>query len=135
MKRKWAKFVDWFIIKPKTVGFAVFTLLFSTTIFVGEIRQNILRESEEKGMNIILKDIHQNIEETLRKSYMSSFELGLTINDKGIPENFEAVSKEILNSYPLISSVQLAPNGIIKYIYPLKGNEKALNLNLCMTTY
>ena len=130
MKKKWAKFADWFIIKPKIVGFAVFTLLFSATIFVSQIRQNILRENEEKEMNVILKDIHQNIEETLRKSYMSSFELALIINDKGIPENFEAVSKEILKSYPLISSVQLAPNGIIKYIYPLKGNEKALNLNL-----
>lgn len=130
MKKKWAKFVDWFIIKPKIVGFVVFVLLFIATVYVSEIRQNILRESEENKMNVILKDIHQNIEKSLRESYMSSFELGLTINDKGIPENFEAVSKEILDNYPLINTVQLAPNGIIKYIYPLKGNEKALNLNL-----
>nr|WP_315191549.1 PAS domain S-box protein [uncultured Flavobacterium sp.] len=130
MKKKWAKFVDWFIIRPRTVGFVVFILLFLTTVYVSDIRQNILLESEENKMNVILKDIHQNIEKSLRETYMSSFELALTINDKGIPENFEAVSKEILDNYPLINTVQLAPNGIIKYIYPLKGNEKALHLNL-----
>lgn len=130
MKKKWAKLVDWFIIKPKIVGFVVFVLLFVATVYASVIRQNILRENEENKMNVILKDIHQNIEESLRESYMSSFELALTINDKGIPENFESVSKEILGKYPLINTVQLAPNGIIKYIYPLKGNEKALNLNL-----
>ena len=96
MKKKWAKLVDWFIIKPKIVGFVVFVLLFVATVYASVIRQNILRENEENKMNVILKDIHQNIEESLRESYMSSFELALTINDKGIPENFESVSKEIL---------------------------------------
>lgn len=130
MKKKWAKFVDWFIIKPKTSGFIIFTLLFSATVYVSVIRQNILEEDEENKMNVILKNIHQNIEESLRKSYLSSLELALTINDNGIPENFETVGKEILDSDTIINSVQLAPNGIIKYIYPLKGNEKALNLDL-----
>lgn len=128
--KKWAKFVDWFIIKPKAIGFVIFALLFVATVYVSEIRQNILRENEENKMNVILKDIHQNIEKSLRETYVSTFSLALIINDKGIPEDFDAISTELLNSNPLVSSIQLAPGGIVKYINPLKGNEATLNVDL-----
>jgi sensor domain CHASE-containing protein len=32
--------------------------------------------------------------------------------------------------YPGVMSLQLAPNGVVRQIYPLKGNEKALGHNL-----
>ena len=130
MKEKWAIFVKWFSNRPAILGLLIFLLCICLTIFASLTRQRVLKESEENKMNVVLKDIHQNFEKSLRDSYLSTFELGLLINDKGLPENFEKTSKEIIDENPIINSVQLAPNGIIKYIYPLNGNEKALNLNL-----
>ena len=130
MRDKWKTFIKWFSNRPTILGLLIFVLCLSGTFYVSMIRQSVLKENEENKMNIILKDIHQNIEKSLRESYLSTFELGLTINDEGVPEHFETISKEIIADNPLINSVQLAPNGVIKYIYPLKGNEKALDLNL-----
>ena len=130
MREKWKTFIKWFSNRPTILGLLIFVLCLSGTFYVSMIRQSVLKENEENKMNIILKDIHQNIEKSLRESYLSTFELGLTINDKGVPEHFETISKEIIAENPLINSVQLSPEGIIKYIYPLEGNEKALDLNL-----
>jgi signal transduction histidine kinase/sensor domain CHASE-containing protein len=42
---------------------------------------------------------------------------------------FMSISGELMRSSNLIQNVALAPNNIIRYIYPLKGNEKALGLD------
>ena len=81
-------------------------------------------------MNIILKDIHQNIDQSLKTCYISNITLALCINDNGIPQNFDSISHKLLNSNSIVSNLQLIPNGVIKYIYPLKGNEMILNLNI-----
>lgn len=135
MKEKWVTFIKWFSNRPTILGLLIFLLCICGTLFVSITRQRVLAESEENKMNVVLKDIHQNFEKSLRDSYMSTFELGLIINDKGVPENFEPISKEIIDENPIINSVQLAPEGIIKYIYPLEGNEKALSLNLLKSSY
>ncbi len=129
-KKKWSKFINWFIARPRILGFLIFAILSIATIYAAIIRQNVLKENAKDKMDLVLKDIHQNIENSLQKSNASAYSLALTINDSGIPENFEETSKEILKNNPLISSLGLAPQGIIKYIYPLKENKKALNLNL-----
>ena len=135
MREKWKTFIKWFSNRPTILGLLIFLLCICGTIFVSITRQRVLAESEENKMNVVLKDIHQNIEKSLRESYLSTFELGLTINDEGVPEHFETISKEIIDENPIINSVQLAPEGIIKYIYPLEGNEKALSLNLLKSSY
>lgn len=127
---KWSNFVDWFVIRPKTSGFLIFLVFSIGVVFLNTLRYQILKDSEQNEMNIILKNIHQNIEESLRTSYGTTISLALCIDDKGIPQNFEEISRKLLESNPVVSAVELVPNGSIKYIYPLRGNEAALNLNI-----
>lgn len=84
-------------------------------------------------MNNILHVVRQNIDQSLKNCYTTTLTLALTINDKGIPENFEEVSEKLMETNTNINGVQLVPNGIIKYVYPVKNNEAALNLNLLTT--
>lgn len=129
-ENKWSNFVDWFVIRPKTSGFLIFLVFSIGVVFLNTLRYQILKDSEQNEMNIILKNIHQNIEESLRTSYGTTVSLALCIDDNGIPQNFEEISRKLLESNPVVSAVELVPNGAIKYIYPLKGNEAALNLNI-----
>lgn len=129
------KFINWFIEKPKTTGFLAFLLLcFITTLTVIQQYQLIIKE-EQREMNTILNTIHQNIEQTIKNSYATTLTLALTINDKGVPENFEHIGKKLLEANIGINAVQLVPDGIIKYVYPLKENQSALNLNLLTSPY
>ena len=46
--------------------------------------------------------------------------------NRGFFDGFDLYADEVLRSVGGISNLQLAPDGIIKYIYPLRGNEKAI---------
>jgi PAS domain-containing protein len=127
-------FIYWFLSKPKSVGTFLFLIMSAVvTIFIFSQYQ-IVKEKEHLEMKNILNAVNNNIENSLKNSYTTVLSLALTINDNGIPENFDYYGSQLLKSNPNISALQLAPNGIIKYIYPLKGHEKALNLNLLKTS-
>ena len=128
--KKYPDFILWFLNRPKTTGFIAF--LFSSFIagFIVVQQYQLVMEDEQQEMSNILKIVNQNLEQSLKNCYTTTLTLALTINDKGIPENFDDVGKKLLETNNIISTVQLVPQGIIKYIYPLKNNEAALNLNI-----
>jgi PAS domain S-box-containing protein len=129
-EKKHPKFIRWFLVRPKTTGFITFLFLSYVAGFIAWQQYKLIKEGEQREMNNILHVVHQNIEQSLKNCYTSTLTLALTINDKGLPENFDYVGKKLIETNANISTVQLVPNGIIKYIYPLKGNEAALNLNV-----
>jgi len=130
---KWLKSIRWFLVNPKTTGFLFFLILSIGVTFSIFQRIEIIKENERREMHSTLENLHQNIEQCLKSCYTTTLTLALTINDKGIPENFDFISSQLIASNQSISAVQLVPKGVIKYIYPLKGNESALNLNLFNT--
>lgn len=132
-KTNWTSFINWFAIRPKTTGVLLFLVLSIGIIFVSFLRNHIQREEERNEMNTILNEVHQNIEQSLKNCYTTTVSLALTLDNDGVPQNFDAISKQLLKSNPIVSVVQLVPNGVIKYIYPIKGNEAAMNLNILST--
>ncbi|RDI55031.1 PAS domain S-box protein [Flavobacterium glaciei] len=112
-----------------------FLFLSYVVTFIVAQQYKIIKENEQREMVNILNVVHQNIEQALKNCYTTTLSLALTINDKGIPKNYEFVSEKLIESNPNISAVQLVPNGIIKYVYPYKGNEAAINLNILTTPH
>lgn len=129
------KFLNWFLSKPKTTGFITFLFLSYIAGFIVLQQYERIEEDEHREMHNILQIVNQNLEQSLKNCYTTTLTLALTINDKGVPENFAYVSEKLMESNPSISAVQLVPNGIIKYIYPLKGNEAAVDLNILTSPY
>lgn len=69
----------------------------------------------------------RHIDKTISAAYI----LGSIVKqNKGSTTSFNAYAHDIYKSIGHIDNIQLAPNGIIKNIYPLEGHEKALNHNL-----
>ncbi|MFV8369886.1 PAS domain S-box protein [Flavobacterium sp. LB2R40] len=132
-QKKNTKFIKWFLDRPKTTGLLTFLFLSYIAGFIVSQQYKLIKEDEQREMNSILNVVNQNIEQSLKNCYTTTLTLALTINDKGIPENFDYVSQKLIESNTNISAVQLVPQGIIKYIYPLAGNEAALNLNILTT--
>ncbi|MFV8373330.1 PAS domain S-box protein [Flavobacterium sp. LB2P74] len=122
--------MNWFLSRPKITGFITFLFLSYIAGFIVSQQYRLIKEDEQREMNNILRIVNQNLEQSLRNCYTTTLTLALTINDQGVPENFDYVGKKLIESNNSISAVQLVPNGVIKYIYPLKGNEAALNLNI-----
>lgn len=135
LEKKWPKFISWFLSKPKTTGLFIFICLSFIIGYIVYQQYRIIKEDERREMNNTLQIVHQNIEQSLKNCYTTTLTLALTINDKGIPENFDYVGKKLMDSNTSISAVQLVPKGVIKYTYPMKGNEAAMNLNILTSPY
>jgi PAS domain S-box-containing protein len=116
--------------RPKAMGIFVFLILTMIILFVANQRYRLVMEDRRLEMSRILASVKQNVDQSLKNSYTAALTLGLTINGDGVPKNFDTVAAQLINSNRTLFAVELVPDGIIKYIYPLKGNEKALNLNV-----
>ena len=132
-EKTYNKYIEWFLIRPKTTGILTFLFLSFVVCFTVSQQYKLIKEDEQREMNNMLHVVRQNIEQTLKRCYTTTLTLALTINNEGIPENFEEVSKKLMQSNDNINGVQLVPDGIIKYVYPVMSNEAALNLNLLAT--
>ena len=70
------------------------------------------------------------LERQLDRSLSSTFALASILRQSGRIDNFDALAAEMIRSYGGISSLQLAPNGVVTQIYPLAGNEAAVGHDL-----
>lgn len=130
IEKKITSLSSWFVSRPKTSGILVFILVLFVLNLTLFFRYQIVKKNRQFEMENLLTIVHQNIEQTLKNSYATTTGLALTIDDNGIPKNFEEVGKQLLSYNTSIDAVQLVPNGIIKYTYPSKGNEAATDFNI-----
>lgn len=121
---------NWFLSKPRLTGFLFFLFLLTFVSLIVYQRYELYRETKKQEVAGILNEVEQNIEQSLKNYYTVSLTLALTIDNNGVPKNFEAVAEKLIKTNPHLQAVQLVPNGVIKYVYPLKGNEQVLNLDL-----
>ncbi|POY40858.1 hypothetical protein C3L50_05015 [Flavobacterium alvei] len=129
-KKKWPNFISWFLERPKKTGYILSLILNVLVILICFQRYHMLKEDQEREMKAVSDKIYENIEQSLKNCQATLVLLAFTINDNGIPQNFDRVSKQLIKTNPIISVLQVDPDGIIKYIHPMQGNEKALNINI-----
>ncbi|RLA36957.1 MAG: hypothetical protein DRR03_03205 [Gammaproteobacteria bacterium] len=70
------------------------------------------------------------LREQLVRSVSSVQALGSIIRQFGHVPDFPALAEDMIASYGGITNLQLAPDGVIRTIHPLSGNERALGLDL-----
>jgi PAS domain S-box-containing protein len=130
IKRKWIALSKWFSTRPYITGIFVFVLLLILVGFVLNLRYKMLEENRRREMSNIINVVHQNFEQVLKNSYTTTITLAMSINDQGIPNDFYKIAPQLIKSNDCIDAVQMVPGGIIKYIYPIKGNEAALGFDI-----
>lgn len=116
--------------KPKITGAVISLLLITLILYIANQRYQMVKDDQRLEMNRILNTVRYNVDQSLKNSYTAALTLGLTINGDGVSKNFDVVAAQLINSNPNLQAVELVPDGVIKYIYPLKGNEAALNVNI-----
>ena len=49
----------------------------------------------------------------------------IIVDNNGTIQNFDKIARQLYKDDPSLRSIQLAPGGIVSYVYPLEGNEDA----------
>ncbi len=125
--------INWFVLNPKLTASFFFIILIGIICLIGLQRYATIKESREREAIAMLESVEIRLGQLLKGSQNITLTLALTVDKQGNPQNFEQIAAEIYRGNPYLQGVQLAPNGIIKYMYPLKGNERAIGLNVLKT--
>ncbi len=124
------KVSSWFSARPILAGVIFFFILFTLNALIVIQRYQLFKDNKKQEISNILDGVEKNINQSIKNSYNVALTLGLTVNNDGIPIGFESIAEKLIKSNPEFQAVQLVPNGVIKYLYPIKGNEGALNVDL-----
>lgn len=126
--------INWFTLNPKFSTTLFFIVLFSILTLVIHQRYRIIEENRRSEINAKLESVEMRLGQLLNNTQNIVLTIALTLDQNGVPHNFTHVAKEILVANPIVKSLQLLTQGKITYVYPLKGNESALGLDLFNTT-
>jgi len=88
-------------------------------------------EARRTETQMIAQGYAQRIQERLQTALVSTHVLGAMVKQsRGRIAHFDDDAAELLTLFPSVSALQLAPDGVIREIYPLAGNEAALGHDL-----
>jgi diguanylate cyclase (GGDEF)-like protein len=121
----------------KHFRFIVCCIVFVVISIAGGYGAFLYEDIWEKEQQLHLNDITNAqasaIERRLARSLSSTFMLSHQVRyAQGDVSSFNDFAAEIIRAVGGVSNLQLAPNGIIQNIYPLKGSEKAIGHNLLL---
>ncbi len=109
--------------KPEVKGFLVGLAVIILGFLIAFFRYQGLRQMERNDLIKVIATIEQNIERTIHESYNAALSLALTVGADGQVKDFDSVAARISENNESIDLLELLPNGIIEYVYPLQGNE------------
>ena len=116
------------ILPPLILALLVLALFWLLAILVESQINERLRESQL----IMLSELRSEIEGELNSSVNLTAGLVAYISVHGDidQDSFEAIAARLMAERSLVRHITLAPNNVIRYIYPLAGNESALGADL-----
>jgi len=118
-------------IRPRTLGAVVFFVAaLIATFFVVE-SQRARRLHERLLVSGLVTNRAHHLQGYISQALSASYALAALVEVGGgdVP-NFDRVAAQLLPHYPGASEFALAPNGVIRQVVPLAGNEKALGLDV-----
>jgi sensor domain CHASE-containing protein len=71
--------------------------------------------------------VSHRLQEAMSPAYILA---SLVQQERGRLADFETSAAELLALFPMVSSVQIAPNGVIEKVFPLPGNEVVVGSDL-----
>lgn len=115
---------------PAVSGLIVGVLIISIGSVIASLRYQVLIQHQERETLEVLELIEQNIERTIQESYSAALTLALTVSDDGEVKNFEQIAERIIDNSDVVDVLELLPQGVIEYVYPLEGNEAVVGYDI-----
>ena len=121
-----------FSTKKKAVlfGALTFSLLASLIGILAYQRFLINKEIKRDVTYAAVMAAKEKLEESINQGIAATRTLSFFIQPDGTVKDFESVAAGIIASNNRIDALQLVPGGVIRYVYPLNGNQSVLGYNI-----
>jgi len=119
------------LARPRLVPLVVFLIAATlATTLIAYLEQGRLHHRRVE-VSVLARDHAQAFLQHIERSMSVTYTLAALVrHGRGAVPEFDAVADQMLPFYPGVASLQLAPNGVVRHIVPLAGNEGAIGHNL-----
>jgi PAS domain S-box-containing protein len=116
--------------KPQIIGFGVLVTILLLTQYLTYQRYRIGKDNERQKIEREINAIKDRLKTSLSYSLSATKTLAFIVTEYGVPQNFDNIAKEILESNRYIDALQLTSGGVITHVYPMAGNEAVIGYNV-----
>lgn len=117
--------------KIRWILLATFLLTYTGAALVATYIHYEHVEVQRIAAQALAQEHAQRIQERLQSAMVSTHVLASVIRQSnGTVASFNDVATDMLSLFPQVSALELAPDGVVREVYPLEGNEAALGHDL-----
>lgn len=116
--------------KPIVLGTLTFVILACLTGLLAYQRYLINEDEVKKHTYDLLAATKEKLQDALAQGVSATKTLSFFIPANGLIKNFDSVASQLLDCNKDLDGLQLVPDGVIRYVSPLKGNEAVLGYNI-----
>ncbi len=109
------------------ISFLILAFLFGAIIYQ---RYSNRKQYKKEEALTVANNARLRLQESLVLSLSATRTLSFFVQNDGSVKNFDSIASQILNATNDIDALQLVPGGVIRYVYPLKGNEKVIGYDI-----
>lgn len=119
---------------PILAALVIFGLFYGGILILNQNRNQQYQIDERNQVGESLNGRQAILESSLnlRLGLAYSMAAFASANQDRLDDTFNAYAQQLYELTPGVRSIQIAPDGVITYIYPLAGNEPAMGLNLSL---
>jgi PAS domain S-box-containing protein len=109
---------------------------FAVAYELGALQHSAQEEQERAKLRLTLESMASALSrETFAAIHLTEGVASVIAIEADIShERFRALSAELLRRSDLIRNIAIAPDNIVRYVYPLEGNERAIGLDYAQNT-
>jgi PAS domain S-box-containing protein len=109
------------------LAFLFLAILFGSLIYQ---RYLIIKQEQKKEAFVMANNTRDRLREVLANSLSATRILAFFIDNDGIVKNFDSVAAQVLSTNKHIDALELVPDGVIRQVYPARGNEGIIGYNV-----
>jgi PAS domain S-box-containing protein len=116
--------------RPFLWGILIFLTLAGISALLIYSDYRVRKTESDRRLFAIAETVRSRLQQSLQYSLSATQTMALTINREGQPVNFDSVAKYVLSYNRYIDALQLAPKGVIRYVYPLESHEAVIGYDV-----
>ncbi len=118
------------ILRPAIIGSVVAAFILALTAWMVVLSYRLHVRNEQREARSIIRGVEANIEQSLNYARLAALTIVHSLDEDGVPQNFDSLAMRLLDASPYLDAVQLVPGGVIRYTYPLKGHESVIGYDI-----
>ncbi len=134
MKRSPLRPLFWLTQRPKLTAAVILLVGILLSWRAGELEHQHELSQQKNEIQTQVSNFRAQLETKLyyNVALIKGLAVDLVIREEMKPEQFASIAEELSRANPVQRNLSLAPNFIVRDVYPVKGNEKIIGLNLLL---